>query len=444
MTPNTRPESTTKMVDPENPALQMSKRLQRKARLAGIIGNVVEWYDFALYGYLAAIIGRLFFPGEDPTASLLASYGVFAAGFVMRPLGATVFGWLGDTVGRGRTMLISVVMMAFPTVALGLLPDYQSIGIAAPVLLVVIRMIQGLSVGGEFSSSVTYMVETAPEEARGRAGSWANVGSMTGMLLGSAAAAAVTTFFPPEILDTWGWRLPFLVGGVIGLAAILIRRDLPRSPHFQSHEAGTPSRSPFQQLWTQNRATAIQAFLFAASYGMVFYLVMVYLPGWLSREGGADESLALQINSALTLGIIPLMVLFAWIGDRWIRRTHLIAAAFAVMAILAYPLGLYMIGQSISAMIVGQAALVLLLAVPLGSAPATFVELFPSSDRLTGYSISFNLGVGVVGGATPALATWMIVATGHPLAPAWLLIAAAVVATLTLLWMKDRSREPLR
>jgi len=424
--------------------VQITVQQQRKARLAGIIGNVVEWYDFALYGYLAAVIGRLFFPGEDPSASLLASYGVFAAGFLMRPLGATVFGWLGDTIGRGRTMLISVAMMAFPTVALGLLPDYHSIGLAAPVLLIVIRLVQGLSVGGEFSSSVTYMVETAPTNSRGRAGSWANVGSMTGMLLGSGAAAAATTFFPVDVLDDWGWRLPFIFGGVIGLVAILIRRDLPRSPHFQAHETGTPSCSPFRRIWTQNRIEAIQAFLFAAGYGMVFYLVMVYLPGWLAREAGIVEAKALQVSSILTFAIIPLMVLFAWVGDRFVHRTRLVALAFVLIAIVSYPIGLLLINDGIPMMFVGQAILVLLLAVPLGSAPAIFVELFPSSDRLTGYSISFNLGMGVVGGATPALATWLIVITGQPLAPAWLLVAAAILAGLSLLWMRDRSREQLR
>lgn len=432
------------MREDHSPPAPMTPQQRRKARIAGIVGNVVEWYDFALYGYLAAIIGRLFFPSEDPTASLLASYGVFAAGFVMRPLGATVFGWLGDTIGRGRTMLISVAMMALPTIALGLLPDYHSIGFAAPVLLVVIRLVQGLSVGGEFSSSVTYMVETAPEDARGRAGSWANVGSMSGMLLGSGAAAIVTTVFPGDILDNWGWRLPFLFGGVIGLVAIMLRRHLPQSPHFQAHEASTPSTSPLRQVWTQNRYEAVQAFLFAASYGMAFYLVMVYLPGWLSREAGMVEAQALQVNSALTVAIIPVMVLLAWVGDRWVRRTRLIAFAMAMAAFAAWPLGRLMVDGGIPAMIFGQAILVLLLAVPLGSAPAIFVELFPSEDRLTGYSISFNLGVGVVGGATPMLATWLIEATGHPLAPAWLMIAAAATAALTLLWMQDRSREPLR
>ncbi len=341
-------------------------------------------------------------------------------------------------------MLISVAMMVLPTIALGLLPDYDSIGLAAPILLVAIRLVQGLSVGGEFSSSVTYMVESAPEQSRGRAGSWANVGSMSGMLLGSGAAAIVTAVFPSDILYSWGWRLPFLFGGVIGLIAIILRRHLPKSPHFQAHEASTPSISPLRQVWTQNRREAAQAFLLAACYGMVFYIVMVYLPGWLSREAGVDEAKALRVNSALTLTIIPLMVLFSWIGDCWIRRTHLIALTFALMALVAWPLSRYMITGGILPMLIGQGVFIVLLAVPLGSAPAIFVELFPSSDRLTAYSISFNLGMGVIGGATPMLATWLIVVTGHTLAPAWLMTVAAASAALTLLWIQDRSREPLR
>jgi len=423
---------------------EMPPAQRRKARIAGVIGNVVEWYDFALYGYLAVVIGRLFFPSENPTASLLASYGVFAAGFVMRPLGALVFGWLGDTIGRGRTMLISVAMMAFPTIMLGLLPDYDAIGIAAPILLILIRMVQGLSVGGEFSSSVTYMVETAPDDQRGRAGSWANVGSMSGMLLGSAAAALVMSLFPTEVLYDWGWRLPFLFGGVLGLSALLLRRNLPKSPHFMAHEAGTPSVSPFRQVWNENRKEMIQAFLFAAGYGMIFYLILVYLPGWLSRFSTLGEARALQINSALTLVTIPFMVFFAWVGDVWIRRTRLVAAALVLIALLAWPLGVVMLTGDPFMIVAAQSILVVLICVPLGLAPATFVELFPSSDRLTGYSISFNLGIGVLGGTTPMLATWLIDVSGRPIMPVFLMVLAGGVAAGALLWMQDRSREPLR
>ena len=432
------------MADPVLHISQMTPAQRRKARIAGVIGNVVEWYDFALYGYLAVVIGRLFFPSENPTASLLASYGVFAAGFVMRPLGAVVFGWLGDTIGRGRTMLISVAMMALPTIVLGLLPVYETIGIAAPVLLVLVRMVQGLSVGGEFSSSVTYMVETAPEDQRGRAGSWANVGSMAGMLLGSAAAALVTSLFPTEMLESWVWRLPFLFGGVLGLSALLLRRNLPQSPHFQAHEAGTPSVSPFRQVWKENSKEMIQAFLFAAGYGMMFYFIMVYLPGWVSRNSGLGDARALQINSVLTFMTIPLMVFFAWIGDTRIRRTRLIATALALLALLAWPLGVAMLTGGLVQIVAAQSVLIVLICVPLGSAPATFVELFPSSDRLTGYSISFNLGIGVLGGATPMLATWLIDVTGRPIMPIYLMVLSGALGAGALYWMQDRSREPLR
>jgi MHS family proline/betaine transporter-like MFS transporter len=219
---------------------------------------------------------------------------------------------------------------------------------------------------------------------------------------------------------------------------------VPKSPHFKAHEAGTPSSSPFCQVWSQNRKEMGQACLFAATYGMVFYLVMVYLPGWLSREAGMDEATALQINSARILLIIPFMVAFAWVGDRWIRRTRLIAISMVLTALVAWPVGKMMVGDSVPAMVFSQAVLVLLLAVPLGSAPAVFVELFPSEDRLTGYSISFNLGVGVVGGATPMLATWLIGITGQTMAPGWMMVAAAILAAVALLIMQDRSRERLR
>ena len=179
--------------------------------MAGFIGNVVEWYDFALYGYMATFISTLFFPGDNRLTSLLSTYGVFAAGFIMRPLGSAVFGWLGDTIGRTKTMLLSVSLMAVPTLVLGCLPTYKTVGLWAPVLLVIVRLVQGLSVGGEFSSSVTYLVETAPDHRRGFSGSWANMGSMVGMLLGSGAAAVVDSYFDHETVLAWAWRLPFLV-----------------------------------------------------------------------------------------------------------------------------------------------------------------------------------------------------------------------------------------
>lgn len=412
--------------------------------VAGFIGNVVEWYDFALYGYMAGILAGLFFPSDNETAALIGAYGVFAAGFIMRPLGSAVFGWLGDTLGPSRTMFVSVVMMALPTFLLGCLPTFESIGLWATALLVLIRIIQGLSVGGEFSSSVTYLVETAPANRRGLSGSWANTGSIFGSLLGSAVAATVTTVLSESQMHDWGWRLPFLLGGILGITSILMRRHLQRSKHFTRHHEKRGRTSPLREAFTVNRKETIQATLFASAYGVLFYVPLVYLPEWLHAEAGMPLSLALRINAFSSVLLLLLIPVFGWMSDRIMRRTHLIALAVLLMAILAWPLYYWLAVDGLVGAIVTQVTLIVLVAVPLGSAPAMFVELFPTRDRLSGYSVAYNLGLGVVGGLTPMISTWLIAATGARSAPAVFVACMALLAFGTLLTIRDRSREPLR
>jgi MHS family proline/betaine transporter-like MFS transporter len=414
--------------------------------MGGFIGNVVEWYDFALYGYLAGVIAPVFFPAEDPTAGLIATYGIFAAGFVMRPLGAAAFGWFGDRYGRARTMQISVAMMALPTLLLGLLPSYAQAGIVAPALLVLVRLLQGLSVGGEFSSSATYLVETAPVGKRGLIGSWANIGSMSGSLLGVGAAALVTNVFDADTLADWAWRLPFLGGALLGTTAIWIRRNLHNSRHFQEHHAGRKNTSPLLDAFTTNRRETLLALGFAACYGTCYYLAFVYLPEWLASQGLMVRGTALTINTVLMLLVIPAMPLAAVVGDRWIRRRTWIALSIFALALAAWPLSIWMLasGGSLTSVLVTHALTFALLAVPLGSGPALFVEMFPESDRLSGYSVAFNIGLGIFGGLTPMIATSLIAATGTPLAPAFYLAVAALGAVLVLALLPDRSRAPLR
>ena len=416
----------------------------RAKTITGVIGNVQEWYDFALYGYMAPIISGMFFPSHSELASLLATYGVFAAGFVMRPLGGVLFGWIGDQIGRARALALSMLLISLPTVLLGLLPEYAAIGVAAPVLLTLIRLVQGLSVGGEFSSSVTYLVETAPRTHRGTAGSWANIGSILGMLLGSALAAATTTFLDTQALHEWGWRLPFLFGGVLGIAAIYLRRNLHTSPHFQQHQAKRGDTAPLKEAFTRDLRITVQAILFASAYGVMFYIPLVYLPTWMHDEAGLALDTAQQINTAGTALLLPLIPLMAWISDRWIRRSHFIALAMVVMAVGSWPLYALAGTGHVLAYIAAQAAFSTLVAVPLGVAPALMVELFPSEDRLTGYSLAYNLGLGVVGGTAPMISTWLIEVTGTALSPAVYLGALALMAAIVLMTMRDRSREALQ
>ena len=423
---------------------QLSKEKRKVAVIAGIIGNIVEWYDFALYGYLASILSQLFFPAQSRAISLISTYGIFAVGFVMRPIGSAIFGWLGDTIGRSKTMLISVISMMIPTFALGLLPTYASIGIFAPILLITLRLFQGLSVGGEFSSSVTYMVETAPRARRGLAGSWGNVGSGLGLLFGSLMATLATNLLGSASLNSWGWRIPFLFGGVLGTIAIFLRRHLPKSPHFQVHAKSKEHSSPIKEAFSNNVRQTLQGMLFASGYGAVFYLAMVYLPTWLNQYVGLGLDITMRYNTIATAMLTVLIPTMAYISDRFIRRTHFIAIGMAVITALAIPLFLWLQGGSVTAAILVQFLMAVLISVMSGVSPAVFVELFPSNDRLSGYSISFNVGMGIIGGSTPMVITWLISQTGLNWFPGIYMFFWGVIALVAVLWMKDRSREPLQ
>jgi MFS transporter, MHS family, proline/betaine transporter len=425
--------------------LHLPKGKRKVAVAAGVIGNIMEWYDFALYGFMARILSLTFFPEGNQVANLLATYGIFAAGFIMRPIGSVFFGWMGDTIGRGKTMLISVSLMTIPTFILGLLPPYAAIGIWAPICLVVIRLLQGLSVGGEFSSSVTYLVETAPERQRGISGSWANVGSMTGMLLGSGMASFVMAVFSDTVLRDFGWRLPFLFAALLGVGAIFLRRNLPKSEHFEHHEKQHGKTSPVKEAVTVNLKETAQATLFASGYGAVFYISLVYVPTWLGEYSLSSKGVAMNFNTVTTALVIFLAPVAGWLSDKYIRRTKLLATVFFFEAILAVPLFLWMkLTGGVFAVAVSQFLMGTLIAFPCGIAPSVFVELFPTEDRLSGYSIAFNLGIGVIGGSTPMAATWLISNTDLIISPGIYMSAWAFLAVIALLWMKDRSREPLR
>ncbi|MDY6825347.1 MAG: MFS transporter [Thermodesulfobacteriota bacterium] len=422
----------------------IEKTKRHSAIAAGVVGNIMEWYDFALYGYMASILSTLFFPGDNKIASLLATYGVFAAGFLMRPLGSALFGWLGDTVSRSTAMFISVAMMAVPTFILGLLPTYTSVGLIAPVMLVAVRLIQGLSVGGEFSSSVTYLVETAPENRRGLSGSYANVGSMAGMLLGAGMAALVTNLMPADQVHAWGWRLPFLFGAVLGVIAIWLRRHLPRSSHFQEHDSQRVKTSPLKEAFTLNISETFQALFVASAYGALFYISLVFLPNWLEEYVHFPLDQAMTVNTISTALLLLLIPLMGWLSDSIIRRTRLVALSIGVFGAGAYPLLIWLSTGSLASVITVHIIFAILISVLCGVAPSLLVELFPTEDRLSGYSVAYNMGLGVVGGATPMICTWLISITGNRLALAGFMLIIAVIGLGALIWMKDRSREPLR
>jgi MFS transporter, MHS family, proline/betaine transporter len=410
--------------------------------LAGAIGNLLEWYDFGLYGLFAPVIAQLFFPDHDRIASLIGAYSGFAIGFAARPLGGAVLGHLGDRAGRRAVLVYSIVLMGFATTATAFLPTYQAIGVGAPLLLLFMRVLQGLSVGGEFTGSVAYLVETAPEGRRGIAGSIANVGATAGMLLAAGVAAATAMFANDAELRNWAWRIPFLLGGIIAVTGYVLRHRLPDSGYTPTPAAR--SSLPLRAAIAEAPGAMLCALLFTSGYGIVNYLTMVFLPTYAATFGSVAEEKALQANAAaqaLALLVVPLA---AWLTDRFVRRRTLLVIAFAAEFAVAW-CGIALAWRGgLAGVWVAQLGFAFLLALIMAAEPATLAELFRRDFRLSGYSVSFNLGIGLAGGTAPMIATVLIGVSGNAMAPAWYLMLGSALAAGAAFQMADLSRKPLR
>ena len=309
---------------------QVSERQQRFSApvlMAGAIGNLLEWYDFGLYGLLAPVLAPLFFPSQDRVASLIGAYAAFAIGFAVRPIGGAVLGHLGDRYGRRVVLLYSVVLMGLGTTVVAALPTYHQIGVGASMLLLLVRVVQGFSVGGEFTSSVAYLVETAPPRRRGIAGSVANIGSTGGMLLAAAAAAATTTLADPAQLATFAWRIPFLLGGVLAACGYFLRSYV-REEGFKPDRTATENTLPLRQAMIQMPRTLLFAVMFTCGYGIVDYLTMVFLPAYASEFGGLSEGKALQVNTVAQMLALLVVPCSGWLTDHILPRRTLLLAAF--------------------------------------------------------------------------------------------------------------------
>jgi MHS family proline/betaine transporter-like MFS transporter len=408
--------------------------------VAGTVGNTLEWYDFAVYGYLAPILAQQFFPSDNPTVSLISTFGVFAAGFLMRPVGSLLLGHIADRAGRSRALLLSVALMAIPTTLIAFLPTYDQIGVAAPVLLTLLRLLQGLSVGGEYTGSTVYLYEIAPPRHRCFTVSWALVGATFGILLGSGVAALATGLLPADDLGNWGWRIPFGFGLLVGLTGFMIRsgntaeeKDQPPSPH-------DPVSAPVGEVLRNHRPALMRTIACNILNGVGFYLTFVYLTSYLVDYVKFTESRALTINTSVMVVFMLLLPVVGYLADRIDRRTILLAGSGGVV-VFALPM-FWLIHHPDPVMVVlGQLGMAVILSAFFAPLMAAMVAQFPVSVRVTGYSIGYNIPLALFGGTAPLIATYLIDKTHLQLAPAFYMIAAGLLAFVVIWFMPSSGTD---
>ncbi len=415
----------------------------RRVITGASIGNAVEWYDFAVYGFLATFIAANFFPAGDETAALLSTFAIFAAAFVMRPLGGLVFGPLGDRIGRQRVLAIVILLMAGSTLAMGLLPTYDAIGVAAPLLLLFLRCLQGFSAGGEYGGGACYLAEFATDRRRGLTITFIAWSGVVGFLLGSVTVTVLQTLLGDVAMDSYGWRIPFLLAGPLGLVGLYIRLRLTDTPAFEAlatsdSVATSPLREALRTAWR----SILQVIGIMVMFNVGYYVVFTYLPTYFIKVLHFSKAIAFVSVTVASVVAIVLILPFAALSDRIGRRPLLIAGTVA-FAVLAYPLFLLLDSGAVGAAITAHAILAAIESVYISVAVAAGVELFATRVRYSGFSIGYNVCVAAFGGTTPYMVAWLTGSTGNNLAPAFYVIAAAMVSFVTVLTVRESAGRPL-
>ncbi|HWF64414.1 MAG TPA: MFS transporter [Rhizomicrobium sp.] len=412
---------------------QESSRLWRSI-LAAAAGNLLEWYDFVIYAFMAPYIAEKFFPSSDPLAGLLAVFATFGLGFVVRPLGGILIGRLGDTKGRKAALLVTIFLMAAGTAGIGLVPSRAAIGVLAPWLLLLCRLIQGFSAGGEWASATTFIYEWAPAGRRGFFSSLQQSSVACGMLLGSGVAASFTSLLSKSQMADFGWRIPFLLGALILPVGLYTWRRVEETPVFKS------SRDAPVTIGTGLRLAA-QAIGVTVIWTIAYYAILTYMPVFTAHFSRLGPATALWSN-ALSLLVLALATpLFGALADRIGRKPLMIAGA-AGFALLTYPLFLVIVNsQTMAPIVLAQILFALMTAIYSGATPAAMNEIFPPASRLLWMSTGYSLATALFGGFGPFLSTWLVRTTGSPLSPALYIVAGALLSLAVIVPLKDRRNE---
>jgi MHS family proline/betaine transporter-like MFS transporter len=415
----------------------------KKTIIASTLAIILEWFNFSIFGFYAVILSKLFFPFADEKKAILSTFLVFALSFLFRPLGSVIIGSIGDRFGRKNAFILTVIFMTFPTVLIGLLPTYESIGIAATALLIILRIAQALSVGGERSATLSLFTELAPPHLKGLYGSMSLFGTTSGILLASAVTGLVSNTLSESELVSWGWRIPFLLGALSGIAAIFLRKIVNESEIFKNTvKSGDLSESPIKESLKEHWRTVLVVLSATIMFAVSFYLIFVYIITFGIRFGDMPLSEILNLNTAV-LGLITLLIpASAYFSDRVGRKPSLIVGCSGMITI-GFLLFQIFSGNNLTHKIMIQTAGGLFMVLFAGAFAPFMVESFPTKVRMSGISLGNVIGFSVFGGSAPLVASYLISSTNNINAPGYYLSAASVISLISVLTIRETYKNKL-
>ena len=428
--------------------------VMRRAVGAAAIGNITEWFDFGVYGYLETTIAEQFFPPGNPTLAHIGAFAGFAVSFGVRPLGGLFFGPLGDRIGRTKVLSITVIMMAVGTFLMGLIPTYASIGILAPILLILCRVVQGFSTGGEYAGAMTFIAEYAPDRRRGFFGSFLECGTFIGYALGATIATVVPLIASEDFTNTWGWRIPFFVALPLGIAGVYLRTKLEETPAFQTllseseEREGTEAKVAVKQMFTKYAPAMLTCGALVVAWNVTNYMLTSYMPTYLKTDvgtvGGAtiSENTSAWMQIGVLWGLVLIIPFLGLLSER-IGRKPLLWTGSIGLILLGIPLIYLLKSGSVLAVLFGLIIMGLILICFSSTCPSTLPALFPTQIRYGGLSISFNIFVSAFAGPTGLYMTALVLGTGNAFWPGYYLIAAGIVGAIATWKLTETAGKPL-
>ena len=413
-----------------DPAMSTGRsRMTPRAMLAATSGNVLEWYDFTVYGFLAPILARAFFPSDDPVASLLSAFAVLAVGYAARPVGSVIYGYIGDRIGRKPALLSSVILMGTGSVLIAILPTHAEIGVTATVLLVCIRIVQGISVAGEYAASGVLVVEEAHHRRRGTMGAWIAFAMMLGCVLGSGVPALISTLVTDEQMSAWGWRIAFGFGGAVAAFSAVLRIHLSESSELKKLEER--EKSPVLLAIRGYWRVIIQMIVLLIPTSVIYFLIFVYAASYLTKDMHFSTAQALDVSTINLIVIAFLALVAGRLSDRFGRRALMMVGSVGTL-LFALPLWALMHEQSLLVVFLGQLGFAAFNAIGWALALTVLSEMVPTQVRCSAVSLGYNLCLAIFGGTTPLVATYLVSRTSDDFAPAYYAMAAALVSIVVI------------